>query len=124
MDEFMDAALVEACMVDGMSIREAHWVVGLHRDTARRMLEYSVPPGYRRRKPPRRPKIGPYTGVMDRILEGGLNLPRKQGYTAKGILGRWRNEYDFDGGYSPSTSLRPDSTLAKSSRGSARNLDG
>ena len=66
----------------------------------------------------------PYSGVIDRILEDGLNLPRKQGYTAKGILGRWRDEYDFDGGYSPSTSLRPDSTLAKSSRGSAPNLDG
>ena len=40
----MDAALVEACMVDGMSIREAPWVVGLRRDTVRRMLEYSDPP--------------------------------------------------------------------------------
>ena len=80
MDEFMGAAPVEACMVDGMSIREASRVFGLHRDTMRKMLEYSVPPGYRWRKPPRRPKIGPYTPVIDRILEDDLNLPWKQRY--------------------------------------------
>ena len=62
-----------ACMVDGMSIREASRVFGLHRDTVRKMLAYSVPPGYRRRKRPRRPKIGPYTGVIDRILYNDLN---------------------------------------------------
>ena len=102
MDEFMGAAPVEACMVDGMSIKEASRVVGLHRDTVRRMLEYSVPPGYRRRRPPRRPKIGPYTGVMDRIVEDDLNLPRKHQHSAKRIYDRLRDEYDFDGGYSPS----------------------
>ena len=44
-------------------------VFGLHRDTVRKMLEYSVPPGYRRQSPPRRPKLDPYRGVIDRILE-------------------------------------------------------
>ena len=86
-------------MVDGMSIREASGVFGLHRDTVRKMLAHSVPPGYRRRKPPRRPKIGPYTGVIDRILEDDLNLPKKQRHTAKRIHERLREEYGFDGGY-------------------------
>ena len=94
-------------MVDGMSIREASGVFGLHRDTVRKMLAHSVPPGYRRRKPPRRPKIGPYTGVIDRILEDdpvsstgqALNLPKKQRHTAKRIYERLREEYGFDGGY-------------------------
>ena len=54
-----------AVMVDGMSIREAARVFGLHRDTVRKMLEYSVPPGYRRQTPPRRPKIEPFTGIID-----------------------------------------------------------
>ena len=58
-----------ACMVEGMSSREAARVFGLHRDTVRKMLEHSVPPGYRRRSPPRRPKLDPYRGVIDRILE-------------------------------------------------------
>ena len=86
-------------MVDGMSTREASRVFGLHRDTVRKMLAYSVPPGYRRRQPPRRPKIGPYTGVIDRILEDDLNLPRKQRHTAKRIYDRLRDEYGFDGRY-------------------------
>ena len=46
-----------ACMVEGMSVREASRVFGLHRDTVRKMLAYSVPPGYRRTSPPRRPKL-------------------------------------------------------------------
>ena len=86
-------------MVDGMSTREASRVFGLHRDTVRKMLAYSVPPGYRRRQPPRRPRIGPYTGVIDRILEDDLNLPRKQRHTAKRIYDRLRDEYGFDGRY-------------------------
>ena len=86
-------------MVDGMSTREASRVFGLHRDTVRKMLAYSVPPGYRRRQPPGRPKIGPYTGVIDRILEDDLGLPRKQRHTAKRIYDRLRDEYGFDGRY-------------------------
>ena len=86
-------------MIDGMSIREASREFSLHRDTVRKMLAHSVPPGYRRRKPPRRPKIGPYTGVIDRILEDDLNRPRKQRHTAKRIHERLRDEYGLDGGY-------------------------
>ena len=40
----------KACFVEGMSVREAARVFGLHRDTVRKMLEYSVPPGYRRER--------------------------------------------------------------------------
>ena len=58
-----------ACLVEGMSIREASRVFGLHRDTVRKMLSHPVPPGYRRKRPPHRPKLEPYTGVIDRILE-------------------------------------------------------
>ena len=58
-----------AVMVEGMSVREASRVFGLHRDTVRKMLAYSVPPGYRRQTKPRRPKLEPFTGVIDRILE-------------------------------------------------------
>ena len=37
-----------ACMVEGMSVRETSRVFGLHRGTVRKMLAYSVSPGYRR----------------------------------------------------------------------------
>ena len=88
-----------AVMVDGMSMREAARTFGLHRDTVRKMLAYSVPPGYRRQSPPRKLKLEPYTGVIDRILEEDLRRPRKQRHTAKRIFERLRDEYGFDGGY-------------------------
>ena len=88
-----------AVMVEGMSIRETARTFGLHRDTVRKMLAYSVPPGYRRQSPPRKPKLEPYTGVIDRILEDDLRRPRKQRHTAKRIFERLRDEYGFDGGY-------------------------
>ena len=63
-----------ACMVEGMSVREASRVFGLHRDTVRKMLAYSAPPGYRRQDPPRRPRLEPFTGVIDAILEADPGL--------------------------------------------------
>ena len=78
-----------AHFVEGMSTREAARVFGLHRSTVNKMLEYSVPPGYRREQSPRRPKLDPYKGVIDRILEvlatsksGTLLLRRDQGDVA------------------------------------------
>ena len=88
-----------AVMVEGMSIREVSRVFGLHRDTVRKMLAYSVPPGYRRQTTPKRPKLEPFTGVIDRILEGDHKVPRKQRHTAKRIFERLRDEYGFDGQY-------------------------
>ena len=63
----MYARVRRACRVEGMSTREASRVFGLDRKTVRKMLSFSVPPGYRRGKPPRRPKLGPFTGIIDRI---------------------------------------------------------
>ena len=88
-----------AVMVDGMSIREVSREFGLHRDTVHKMLAYSVPPGYRRQSLLKRPKLEPFTGVIDRILEDDLTRPKKQRHTAKHIFERLRDEYRFDGQY-------------------------
>ena len=71
-------------------------VFGLHRDTVRKMLAYSVPPGYRRDRPPSRPKLEPFTG-RDRPDPGGRpgSVPRKQRHTAKRIFERLRDEHGF-----------------------------
>ena len=44
------------------------------------MLSYSAPPGYRRTKPVRRPKLDGVTGIVDAILEADTDpeVPRKQ----------------------------------------------
>ena len=48
-----------ACHVDGLSQREAASRFGIARETVRKMLRHSEPPGYRRREPPKRPKLAP-----------------------------------------------------------------
>ena len=87
------------CLVGGMIIGEASHVSGVHRDTVRKMLSNPAPPGHRRKRPPRRPKLAPYTDVIDRILEDDLNLPKKQRHTAKRIFERLREEHGLAGGY-------------------------
>ena len=86
-------------MVEGLSIREASRAFGLHRDTVRKMLAYSVPPGYRMQTTPKRPKLEPFMGVIDWILEDDHKAPRKQRHTAKRIFERLRDEHGFDGQY-------------------------
>ena len=69
------------------------------RTTVRKMLGYSIPPGYRRKEPAKRPKLGPWIGVIDAILEEDKTKPAKQRHTAKRIFDRLRAEHAFPGGY-------------------------
>ena len=55
-----------ACHVEGLSIREAARRFGIHRNTVRKMLAFSVPPGYRRRLRTQRYSV--------LYLNDGLNL--------------------------------------------------
>jgi len=62
------------------------------------MLNYSIPPGYVRTRLPVRPKLDPFIGVIDRILEEDQSRPKKQRHTSKRIFERLRDEYGFAGG--------------------------
>src|ERR1700676_5507405 len=64
------------------------------------MLAFSVPPGYRRRRPPARPKLDRFLGIIDRILEEDKGRPAKQQHTSKRIFERLRDEHGYDGGIS------------------------
>ena len=88
-----------ACHVEGLSLREAARRFGIHRNTVRKMLAFAVPPGYRRRDPPARPRLGAFTAIIDRILEEDRSAPAKQRHTAKRIHERLRAEHGFAGGY-------------------------
>jgi transposase len=85
--------------VEGMSIRQVARMFNLHRNTVTKMLEYSVPPGYQRQQPPRRPKLDPYTPVIDEILQSDQARPKKQRHTAKRIFQRLKEEHGFSGQY-------------------------
>jgi len=93
------ARVRRAVLVEQMSEREAARQFGLARETVRKMLRYSVPPGYRRQQPVRRPKLDQWVGIIDRILEEDKSRPRKQRHTAKRIFERLKEEHGFRGGY-------------------------
>ena len=93
------ARVRRAVQVDGMSIREAARQFGLSRKTIRKMMQFSLPPGYERKKPVARPKLGPWLGVIDQILVDDQSQPKKQRHTAKRIFDRLKAEHAFGGGY-------------------------
>ena len=77
-----------AVLIDGMSRREAARFFGINRRTVDKMLTFSIPPGYRRDKEIRRPKLDGFTGIIDQILEADKLVPKKQRHTSKRIFER------------------------------------
>src|ERR1035441_9179221 len=84
-----------AVLVEGRSQRAVAREFGVARTTVRKMLGYSIPPGYRRKEPAKRPRLGPWVGVIDAILEEDKTKPAKQRHTAKRIFDRLRTEHAF-----------------------------
>ena len=83
-----------AHFVEGMSIRQAARMFNLHCNTVNKMLEYSAPPGYRREQPPRRPKLDPYKGVIDRRRT--INRYRRSSGTRPGVsMTGWETSTGF-----------------------------
>jgi transposase len=88
-----------AVLVEGRSQRGVAREFGIARKTIQKMLRYSVPPGYQRQQAVKRPKLGPWLGVIDAILEEDKTRPAKQRHTAKRIFERLKAEQGFCGGY-------------------------
>jgi transposase len=72
----------------GMSERAAAGHFGISRASVNKMMSFSVPPGYQRTAPIKRPKLDGFTGFIDQWLQDDLSLPRKQRHTAKRIFER------------------------------------
>jgi hypothetical protein len=87
-----------AVQIEGLSRREAARRFGIDPRTVAKMLAFSVPPGYRRRRPPARPKLDPFIGIIDGILAEDEGRPRKQRHTSKRIFERLRDEHGYAGG--------------------------
>ena len=62
------AAVRLAVVDEGLSHHEAGRRFGIDRRTVKKMLSYAAPPGYRRTKPVRRPKLDGFSGIIDAIL--------------------------------------------------------
>ena len=83
----------------GVSQRRMALETGISRQTVRKMLKFILPPGRRRQQPIRRPKLGPWIGVIDQIVKEDRTRPKKQRNTAKRIWQRLCEEQQFSGGY-------------------------
>ena len=93
------AAVRRAVFVEGVSQREAARRFGLSRTTVAKMMQFSLPPGYRRSQAPRRPKLEPYLGVIDQILDQDAHSSKKQRHSAWRLFERLCEEYGYEGGY-------------------------
>src|SRR5258708_17910449 len=91
------AQVRRAVYVEGISQREAARRFGIDPRTVAKMLAFSVPPGYRRSRPPARPQLDPYLGIIDRILEEDKRHPAKQHHTAQRIFARLRDAPRYGG---------------------------
>ncbi|MCG7851274.1 MAG: IS21 family transposase, partial [Methanosarcinaceae archaeon] len=83
---------------EGVSKRQIMRETGMHWETLKKILERPSPPGYQRSKSPKKPKIDPYLGRIQEILEQDKCVHRKQRHTSKRI---WEvlQEEGFNGGY-------------------------
>ena len=90
-------AVRQLVFLDGLSRREVAQRLGISRDTVSKMCRYAAPPGYVRAKPIEHPKLGPFLGAIDAIVEADETAPVKQRHTAKRIwaplptLAPWRS---------------------------------
>ena len=87
-----------AVRIEGLSERAAARRFGIDPRTVNKMMKFSVPPGYVRKKPPAKPKLDPFIPLIDRILAEDKSRPKKQQHTAKRIFERLRDEHSFTGG--------------------------
>src|SRR5258708_38462156 len=87
-----------AVLVEGKSERTVAQEVGIARETVRKMLRYSVPPGYRRGQPGKRARQGRGDGVCAGSLQKKQKKPPKKRGTAKGKLRAMRQGPRRNGG--------------------------
>ena len=87
-----------AVRIEGLSERAAARRFGIDPRTVNKMMKFSVPPGYVRKKPPAKPKLDPFIPVIDGVLDDDKSRPKKQQHTAKRIFERLRDEHGFTGG--------------------------
>lgn len=92
------AKVRHAVRIEGLSERAAARRFGIDARTVNKMMKFSVPPGYRRSKPPVKPKLDPFIMIIDGILADDKSRPKKQQHTSQRIFERLRDEHSFTGG--------------------------
>jgi transposase len=100
---------------EGLSARAAAKHFGISRDSVKKLLSFSVPPGYSRTAVVRRPKLDGFISIIDQWLIEDQGRNRKQRHTAKRVFERLRDEHGFTCGYLPRANVattRPSSYMS------------
>lgn len=93
------AKVRRAVMVESQSERATAKRFGISRKSVSKMLRHAVPPGYQRKEAPVSPKLGPFVGIVNQILQDDREVLKKQRHTAVRIYERLRDEHGYAGGY-------------------------
>ena len=67
-----------AVRIEGLSERATARRFGIDPRTVNKMMKFSVPPGYVRKKPPAKPKLDRFIPVIDGILGDDKSRPKKR----------------------------------------------
>jgi len=67
--------------------------------TLQKILTHDEPPGYRQRKPRKKPKLDCFLPVIHQILEDDRRAPKKQRHTAWRLFERLVEEHEYAGCY-------------------------
>src|SRR5947207_15890997 len=81
-----------AVRIEGLSERAAARRFGLDPRTVNKMMKFSVPPGYVRKKPAANPKLDPFIPMIYSILRGDKLRPKQQQQPAKSLCDRTRDD--------------------------------
>ena len=85
-------------LTNGLSQRAARQKYGLGWHTLKKILTHAEPPGYRQRQPRVKRKLEEYLPVIEQILEGDREAPKKQRHTNRRIFERLRDEHGYRDG--------------------------
>ena len=89
----------KAILVEGKSKREVSKMYGINRRTVMKMCKHAIPPGYKRKKEKKYPKLGGCIEKIEEILKKDLEMGKKQRHTSKRIYERLREESGYEGSY-------------------------
>ena len=84
-------------LVDKVSKRQIRREYRIGAATLEKVLAHPEPLGYQATERRYKPKLGPFTAVIDEILEDDKTAPVKQRHTAKRIYERLRGEHHYQG---------------------------
>jgi transposase len=80
-----------------LSMRQACSEYDLNFRTVRKIVRHAEPPPYRAAQPRARPRLGPFLGVIEKILADDQRAPPKQQHTARRIYERLRDDHGYEG---------------------------